>query len=157
MDCRKCGAHLTTDEKAIYMKLVSRNASSFLCMDCLAEALHCERKAIEERIRYYRESGNCVLFREAKPLFTVNSIIPVKRAFVFSRATSQNSCLHENFATDTISSRIREVYFISFMQVRSKVLLWGSPILCLLTVIQQLFYNADRKDRKKETAWNGQR
>ena len=39
MDCRKCGAHLTTDEKAIYMKLVSRNASSFLCMDCLAEAL----------------------------------------------------------------------------------------------------------------------
>lgn len=63
MDCRKCGAHLTTDEKAIYMKLVSRNASSFLCKDCLAEALHCERKAIEERIRYYRESGNCVLFR----------------------------------------------------------------------------------------------
>ena len=50
MDCRKCGAHLTTDEKAIYMKLVSRNASSFLCMDCLAEALHCERKVIEERL-----------------------------------------------------------------------------------------------------------
>ena len=63
MDCRKCGAHLTSDEKAIYMKLVSRTASSFLCMDCLAEALHCERKAIEERIRYSRESGNCVLFR----------------------------------------------------------------------------------------------
>lgn len=33
MDCRKCGAHLTSDEKAIYMKLVSRTASSFLCMD----------------------------------------------------------------------------------------------------------------------------
>lgn len=76
---------------------------------------------------------------------------------MFSRATRQNSCLHETFATDTISSRIREVYFISFMQVRSKVLLWGSLILCLLTVIQQLFYNADRKDRKKELAWNGQR
>lgn len=76
---------------------------------------------------------------------------------MFSRVTSQNSCLYETFATDTISNRIREVYFISFMQVRSKVLLWGSPILCLLTVIQQLFYNADRKDQKKETAWNGQR
>ena len=76
---------------------------------------------------------------------------------MFSRVTSQNSCLYETFATDTISNRIREVYFISFMQVRSKVLLWGSPILCLLTVIQQLFYNADRKDLKKETAWNGQR
>ena len=87
----------------------------------------------------------------------MKSIIPVKRAFVFSRVTSQNSCLYETFATDTISNRIREVYFISFMQVRSKVLLWGSPILCLLTVIQQLFYNADRKDRKKETEMNGQR
>ena len=76
---------------------------------------------------------------------------------MFSRVTSQNSCLYETFATDTISNRIREVYFISFMQVRGKVLLWGSPRLCLLTVIQQLFYNADRKDRKKETAWNGQR
>ena len=43
MDCRKCGAHLTSDEKAIYMKLVSRTASSFLCMDCLAVALLCER------------------------------------------------------------------------------------------------------------------
>lgn len=67
MDCRKCGAHLTTDEKAIYMKLVSRNASSFLCMDCLAEALHCERKAIEERIRYYRESGNCAVSINKSP------------------------------------------------------------------------------------------
>ena len=47
MDCRKCGAHLTSDEKAIYMKLVSRTASSFLCMDCLAEALHCERKRLK--------------------------------------------------------------------------------------------------------------
>ena len=76
MDCRKCGAHLTTDEKAIYMKLVSRNASSFLCMDCLAEALHCERKAIEERrtkihacmrplrlTRYQVEFVKCILSR----------------------------------------------------------------------------------------------
>ncbi len=45
------------------MKLVSRNADRFLCMDCLAARLGCERAALEERVRYYRESGNCVLFR----------------------------------------------------------------------------------------------
>lgn len=61
--CKKCNAVLTSDEKAIYMKMVDRSASEFMCLDCLSEALHCERRALEERIRYYRESGNCVLFR----------------------------------------------------------------------------------------------
>lgn len=61
--CKHCHIHLTGDDKAIYMKLVSRNASEFLCMDCLAEMLGCDREALEERIRYYRESGNCTLFR----------------------------------------------------------------------------------------------
>jgi biotin operon repressor len=61
--CKECNAVLTTDEIAIYLKLVTRNAQDFLCMDCLSTQLKCERKAIEERIRYYRESGNCVLFR----------------------------------------------------------------------------------------------
>lgn len=61
--CKECNAVLTSDEKAIYMKMVSRNASEFMCLDCLSNALHCERSALEERIRYYRESGNCVLFR----------------------------------------------------------------------------------------------
>ena len=51
------------DEKAIYIKLVSRTAVDFLCMDCLAIKLSCSRKAIEDRIWYYRESGNCTLFR----------------------------------------------------------------------------------------------
>lgn len=61
--CIQCGVHLTSDEKAIYMKMVSRCASEFLCLDCLSEKLDCSREALEERIRYYRESGNCVLFR----------------------------------------------------------------------------------------------
>lgn len=58
-----CNARLTSDEKAIYMKLVNRTASEFLCLDCLSKKLGCERAALEKRIRYYRESGNCVLFR----------------------------------------------------------------------------------------------
>lgn len=61
--CKACGAALAADDKAIYMKLISRNASSFLCIDCLGAQLGCGRGPIEERIRYYRESGNCTLFR----------------------------------------------------------------------------------------------
>ena len=61
--CKECGKPLVTDEKAIYMKLIDRTATEFLCLDCLGEKLGCGRAALEERIRYYRESGNCVLFR----------------------------------------------------------------------------------------------
>lgn len=61
--CMNCGASLAADDKAIYMKLISRTATSFLCIDCLGKKLGCGREPIEERIRYYRESGNCTLFR----------------------------------------------------------------------------------------------
>ena len=61
--CRECGSTLSGDEIAIYLKLVSRTATDYLCIDCLGNMLKCGRKPIEERIRYYRESGNCVLFR----------------------------------------------------------------------------------------------
>jgi len=61
--CKECGAALKPDEIAIYMKLVTRNARKFLCIDCLSVKLKCERRMIDERIKYYRESGNCTLFR----------------------------------------------------------------------------------------------
>lgn len=61
--CFQCGTTLTGDEKAICMKLISRNTREFYCLDCLGDKLGCGRGPIEERIRYYRESGNCVLFR----------------------------------------------------------------------------------------------
>ncbi len=61
--CKQCGKSLTSDDMAIYRKLVLRCADEFLCMDCLAEYLGVSRKAIEDRIRYYRESGTCTLFR----------------------------------------------------------------------------------------------
>ncbi|WP_079426432.1 hypothetical protein [Clostridium oryzae] len=61
--CRECGTALMSDDKAIYMKLVTRNAEDFLCIDCLGAKLGCGRRPIEERIKYYRESGNCTLFR----------------------------------------------------------------------------------------------
>ncbi len=45
------------------MKLVSRDVKTFFCLECLSEKLGCQRGALEARIQYYRESGNCVLFR----------------------------------------------------------------------------------------------
>lgn len=61
--CKKCGAPLLADDIAIYRKLVTRNAEEFFCIGCLADYFRVPRKAIEERIRYYRESGTCTLFR----------------------------------------------------------------------------------------------
>ena len=49
--CITCDARLTSDEKAIYMKLVNRTASEFLCLDCLSKKLGCDRAALEKRIR----------------------------------------------------------------------------------------------------------
>ncbi len=61
--CRQCGHKLQGDDIAIYRKLVLRCADDFLCIDCLAEYLGVSRAEIEAKIRYYRESGTCMLFR----------------------------------------------------------------------------------------------
>ena len=61
--CRQCGAPLGGDDIAIYKKLVYRAAEDFLCIDCLADYFKVPRAEIEKRIRYYRESGECTLFR----------------------------------------------------------------------------------------------
>lgn len=61
--CKCCQLSLTGDDKALNMKLISRNVTEFLCMNCLAVKLGCTRQTLEDRVRYYRESGNCTLFR----------------------------------------------------------------------------------------------
>lgn len=61
--CMKCGAALESDDIAIYRKLVSRGADAFWCIDCLADHFGCTRAAIEQLIDYYRQSGECTLFR----------------------------------------------------------------------------------------------
>ena len=61
--CKQCGAPLGGDDIAIFRKLVYRNAEEFLCIDCLAAYFQCQRVEIEKRIRWYRESGECTLFR----------------------------------------------------------------------------------------------
>ena len=58
-----CDKELLSDEIAIYKKLVNRGAERYLCIDCLAEYFKCSRKAIKDKIDYYRKSGECTLFR----------------------------------------------------------------------------------------------
>ncbi len=63
-NCIKCGKeNLEPDEIAIYKKMINRGATEFMCIDCLADYYRVSRKAIEEKIRFYRESGTCVLFK----------------------------------------------------------------------------------------------
>ncbi|SEP22828.1 hypothetical protein [Paenibacillus pabuli] len=61
--CQSCQVPLAADDVAIYLKLVSRSAQQFSCIDCLGKKLNCGREPIERLIRYFRESGNCALFR----------------------------------------------------------------------------------------------
>lgn len=60
--CYKCNALLTTDEISLYRKLISRSASSYLCLECLSERLAVKREKLEGLIQYYYESGTCCLF-----------------------------------------------------------------------------------------------
>lgn len=61
--CVTCKAPLVADDVAIYLKLVSRTDRKFLCLDCLGNKLQCGREPLEKLIAYYRQSGNCALFR----------------------------------------------------------------------------------------------
>lgn len=61
--CMACGAELFADDIAIYRKLINRAATSFWCIGCLAAHFKCPRRAIQELIQYYRDSGECTLFR----------------------------------------------------------------------------------------------
>ncbi|MBQ8159539.1 MAG: hypothetical protein IJ083_02215 [Clostridia bacterium] len=59
--CQACGQALSADEVAVTRKLISRGATSFLCIPCLAAHFEVRPEDIEERIRYFRETG-CTLF-----------------------------------------------------------------------------------------------
>ena len=61
--CMQCEQKLLGDDIGIYMKLVSRTAKEFLCMECLAKKLGCKKEDLEALVKRYREAGNCVLFK----------------------------------------------------------------------------------------------
>lgn len=60
--CNKCNTVLTSDEIALYRKLISRSAVTYLCLDCLAAELSTTREKLEELIEYFYRTGICTLF-----------------------------------------------------------------------------------------------
>lgn len=61
--CFACGAQLHDDDRALYRKLVLRNADEFLCLDCQAGRFNTTRAKLEALIERFRQYGNCGLFK----------------------------------------------------------------------------------------------
>ncbi|MCQ2492878.1 MAG: hypothetical protein MJ087_07565 [Lachnospiraceae bacterium] len=60
--CKNCGVALQGDEIALYRKLVDRGASTYLCLNCLADYCSTSRKQLESLIAFYHRTGICSLF-----------------------------------------------------------------------------------------------
>lgn len=63
MNCKECNRPLTSDEVAVYMKMVNREATSFLCVSCLAKYFDVEEALIYKKIEQFKEVG-CMLFSQ---------------------------------------------------------------------------------------------
>lgn len=63
--CISCGRPVTRDEIAVTKKLINRSATQFYCVPCLAKYFEVRPEDIEERIRYFRQTG-CTLFDTEK-------------------------------------------------------------------------------------------
>ena len=59
--CRRCGAELSSDEIAIYKKLINRGAEEYLCIPCLAEELKISEDEIRKKIEQFKKA-RCTLF-----------------------------------------------------------------------------------------------
>ena len=56
-----CGRELTSDEIAIYRRMVNRAASEYLCISCFAREFSVTEELIRQKIRHFKEMG-CTLF-----------------------------------------------------------------------------------------------
>ena len=63
--CVACGKPVTRDEIAVTKKLINRGAAKFYCVSCLAAYFEVRPEDIEERIRYFKQTG-CTLFAPEK-------------------------------------------------------------------------------------------
>ena len=59
--CRECQRPLSSDETALYRKLVRRDAASFLCKTCLADYFQVSETILDKKIEQFRRNG-CLLF-----------------------------------------------------------------------------------------------
>ena len=61
MTCFQCGRTLSSDEIAVYRRLVNRAAEQCLCISCFAKEFSVTEELIRQKIRQFREMG-CTLF-----------------------------------------------------------------------------------------------
>lgn len=59
--CKVCKKELSKDEIALNKKLIAKDITYFLCIECLAELLGCDTDALINKINKYKEQG-CDLF-----------------------------------------------------------------------------------------------
>ena len=60
--CMRCGKNLKSDEIALYRKLIWREASEYLCIECLAGDLSSTPERLNQLIDYFRTRQRCCLF-----------------------------------------------------------------------------------------------
>ncbi|MBR3171830.1 MAG: hypothetical protein IKF22_11420 [Lachnospiraceae bacterium] len=60
--CMRCGKELKSDEIALYRKLIWREASEYLCIECLAGDLSSTPERLCQLIDYFRTKQKCCLF-----------------------------------------------------------------------------------------------
>lgn len=60
--CMRCSAALHGDEIALFRKMVCREATQFLCLDCLAADIPTTREKLEALIQWFYRTGVCTLF-----------------------------------------------------------------------------------------------
>lgn len=60
--CKRCGVELTLDDIRIHKKMISRGATEYFCIDCLAWYANTTREDIEKYIAYLKQTGICQLF-----------------------------------------------------------------------------------------------
>ena len=60
--CKRCQKLLEGDEIALYRKLIWREATEYLCLECLSGDLSSTPERLRDLIHYYRTKQKCCLF-----------------------------------------------------------------------------------------------
>ena len=60
--CKRCQKLLEGDEIALYRKLIWREATEYLCLECLSQDLSSTPERLRDLIHYYRTKQKCCLF-----------------------------------------------------------------------------------------------
>ena len=63
MNCKNCNKTLSSDEKSLNLKLISRQATKFLCLNCLANYFSVDESVLKQKIKQFKENG-CLLFKQ---------------------------------------------------------------------------------------------